>query len=145
MAAWSCSLHGLLSGDPLSEHTLYRHISDSLYRWGLGFFIAASLGTAYGLMAGCWRVFEGLTSPTVQMLQVVPGLAWIPVADPALRIGDVATIFMIAVTAFTPVAISATTGVKQVDTAYLRAARMLGARRSTLLTRVLLPGPCPIC
>ena len=50
---------------------------------------------------------------------------------------------MIAVTAFTPIAINVVSGVKQVDAMYIRAARMLGADGKTLFLRVLLPGALP--
>lgn len=136
-------LFDLLGGFPLSDATLYRHVGDSLLRWGAGFLIAALLGILYGLMAGFWKPMERITLPVINMLQVIPGLAWIPVAILIFSISEAATIFMIAVTAFTPIAISVTTGVKQVDTAYLRAARMLGVQGKDLVFRVLIPGALP--
>ena len=50
---------------------------------------------------------------------------------------------MIAVTAFCPVALNVLAGMKRVDATYIRAARMMGARGSTLLRRVLMPGTLP--
>ena len=65
--------------------------------------------------------------PIVHILQLVPGLAWIPVAILLFGVGEKATFFMIAVTAFAPVVINVVSGVKRVDVIYVRAARMLGA------------------
>jgi len=133
----------LLQGETLSDQPLYRHVLDSLARWGIGFAAAEMLGIGYGVLAGWRPVFEKLTIPTVHVLQLIPGLAWIPVAILLFGISESATIFMISVTAFTPVAINVLSGVKRVDATYVRAARMMGARGGTLLLRVLIPGALP--
>jgi len=136
-------LGALIGGQSLSDHTLYRHVVDSLVRWLVGFSIAALTGIAYGLVAGSARRVEDATYPILYILQLIPGLAWIPVAILLFGIGETATIFMIAVTAFTPVAINVLTGVKQLDTTYVRAARMMGAGKRALFVQVLLPGSLP--
>ena len=136
-------LGALAGGDRLSGVLIYRHIADSLLRWIWGFGIAAAAGLAYGLAAGWWRPLEEATGPLLHLLQLVPGLAWIPVAILIFGIGETATVFMIAMTALTPIAISVLNGVKRVDTTYVRAARMLGAGHRVVLLRVLLPGALP--
>ena len=118
----------LLRGKPLADHTLYHHIGDSLLRWGVAFAIAGMAGVAYGLFAGHGGLRRDLTFPLVHALQLIPGLAWIPVALLLFGIHQRTTVFIIAVTAFPPIAINVAAGVKAVDTTYLRAARMLGAR-----------------
>jgi ABC-type nitrate/sulfonate/bicarbonate transport system permease component len=137
------ALTELLAGKPLAEHSLYRHILASLSRWGIGFAIAAAAGVAYGVAAGCSPQTERITLPIVHILQLIPGLAWIPVALLLFGIGAGATIFMIAATAFAPIAINVADGVKRVDATYLRAARMLGARGWRLIGGVLVPGALP--
>jgi ABC-type nitrate/sulfonate/bicarbonate transport system permease component len=137
------TLGKLLAGQSLADHALYIHVLHSLGRWCIAFAMAATSGVAYGLLAGWCRTIERLTLPIVHVLQLIPGLAWIPVALLLFGIGQRATLFMIAVTAFSPVALNVLAGVKCVDVTYLRAARMLGARNGTLLWRVLLPGALP--
>jgi len=136
-------LLALMRGVPLLDHSVYRHAWDSLVRWGTGFSIAALVGLALGLAAGWWRWVERLAMPLVHLLQLIPGLAWIPVALLVFGVGEGATIFMIAMTAFTPVAINVSSGVKRVDETYVRAARMLGTRGASLCFRVLIPGALP--
>ena len=133
----------LLGGKELTGRTIYVHVLHSLARWVTGFVVAAVLGVAYGLAAGWWSWLEDVTAPIVHILQLIPGLAWIPVALLLFGIGEAATVFMIGITAFTPVAINVLGGVKRVDATYLRAARMMGARGPGLLFRVLLPGALP--
>jgi ABC-type nitrate/sulfonate/bicarbonate transport system permease component len=132
-----------LMGKEMMDHSVYRHTFDSLGRWIYGFIAASAGGVLFGLAAGWWRALDRLTSPGVQILQLIPGLAWIPVALLLFGVGENATRFMIAVTAFAPIAINVTDGVKQVDVHYIRAAQMLGAGRKTLFLRVLLPGALP--
>lgn len=136
-------LASLAGGHELTDHSLYRHVADSLIRWFLGFGIAAVAGVSYGLVAGWSRPVESATYRILHILQLVPGLAWIPVAILVFGIGETATIFMIAVTAFTPIALNVHAGVKQLDATLVRAALMMGADRATMLTRVLLPGALP--
>jgi ABC-type nitrate/sulfonate/bicarbonate transport system permease component len=142
---WTTALRllGALGGDILVDHTLYRHVIDSLGRWILAFLAASTSGVVFGLAAGWWRAAEKITMPIVHILQLVPGLAWIPVAILIFGVGEKATFFMIALTVFAPVVINVVSGVKSVDVNYLRAARMLGAGRKVLFLRVLLPGALP--
>jgi len=142
---WATGLRlvGALGGDILIDHSLYRHTVDSLMRWILAFLTAASSGVAFGLAAGWFRTLEQLAMPIVHILQLVPGLAWIPVAILLFGVGEQATFFMIALTAFAPVVINVVSGVKRVDTMIVRAAEMLGAGPRALFLRVLLPAALP--
>lgn len=133
----------LLGGAPLLDHTVYTHLGHSLLRWAIGFGIAVVAGISIGLAAGWWRPLEALLMPCVHMLQLIPGLAWIPVALLLFGVGESATVFMIAMTAFAPIAINVQAGVKRVDEVLLRAARMMGARGWELFLRVLIPGALP--
>jgi len=133
----------LLGGARILDHRIYRHLWDSICRWAMGFGIAATCGLVFGLAAGWWRSLGRLTMPLVHMLQLIPGLAWIPVALLVFGVGQKATVFMIAMTAFSPIVISVVTGVKQVDTTYVRAARMMAADGPALFLRVLVPGALP--
>lgn len=136
-------LLGMLGGSPMMDHTIYRHAAASLLRWVAGFAAAAVAGMLTGMAAGWWRPVERMIMPSVHVLQLVPGLAWIPAAILIFGIGDGATLFMIAVTAFSPVAINVANGVKRVDEMYVRAARMVGASNRMLFLHVLLPGALP--
>lgn len=133
----------LFSGEGLGDHSIYRHVGHSLLRWLLAFGIAASLGITIGVSGGWWNSIGQIARPLLYVLQLVPGLAWIPVALLVFGVGERATVFMITVTAFTPIAIGVMDGVQRVDTMYVRAARMLGAGRHSLLFHVLLPGSFP--
>jgi ABC-type nitrate/sulfonate/bicarbonate transport system permease component len=133
----------LAAGEPLSDAPLYRHVGDSLLRWLTGFGSGAVAGLLYGLAAGMFNRLEQATGQIVHLLQLIPGLAWVPIAILIFGIGEPATIFMIAMAAFPPVAMTVLAGVRQLDGTYLRAARMLGAGKRALFFQILLPGALP--
>jgi len=140
------TLHRLLAlvrGRLLVDFSIYRHLVDSLRRWSIGFSLAMSLGIVSGLLLGWSRLLERLSMPTVTVLQLIPGLAWVPVAILLLGIGERSTVFMISVTSLAPIVINTTAGVKGVNELLVRAAQMLGADGRTLFLRVLLPGSLP--
>lgn len=136
-------LRNLLMGAVFLEHSIYHHLQVSLVRWAEGFGIGLGAGLFYTLIAGWWRPVRLLTMPTVEVLQVVPGLAWIPVAILLFGLNQTATVAMIAVTAFPAVAIAGVMGVQSVDRRYVRAGRMCGAGPLSLFATVFLPGALP--
>lgn len=142
---WSCAeaLWAMLSGTPFLEHSIYHHIRVSLERWAEGFGIGLSGGLAYALVAGWCAPVRQATMPTVEVVQVIPGLAWIPAAILLFGLNQTATVAIIALTTFPAVALAGVMGVRGVDARYVRAARMCGARPLALFATVLLPGALP--
>ncbi|ARM30166.1 ABC transporter permease [Prosthecochloris sp. HL-130-GSB] len=133
----------LIQGHELSGSTIMEHTRASIQRWFTGITIAAALGIGWGVIAGRSPVIESLTSRIPQLLLLIPGLAWIPVALLLFGIGELSTIFMISVSAFAPIAVNTLSGIKHVDINLVRAAQMMGAGTSTLFFNVLLPAALP--
>jgi ABC-type nitrate/sulfonate/bicarbonate transport system permease component len=142
---WDCcaALVRLLGGRPFLGHSIYHHTLVSLGRWAEGFGIGLAAGGVYALAAGWLAPVRRVTMPTVEVLQIVPGLAWIPVAILLFGLNHTATVAMIAVTTFPAVAIAGVMGVRSVDTRYVRAGRMCGAGPLALFATVFLPGALP--
>ena len=115
----------------------------SMYRVVVGFLIGAGLALPLGLMMGASpRVYAWL-NPLAQVLRPIPPIAYIPLAILWFGLGNPPAIFLIAIGAFFPVLINTISGVRQVDSIYIRAARNLGASQSTLFLRVMLPAAVP--
>ncbi len=133
----------LFANQPLAGHSLYHHIAVSLTRWLDAFLLAALCGIGYGLLGSRWDWLRELTAPIPQLLLLIPGLAWIPVAILMFGIGEGGTRFMIAMTAFAPIALATINGIQGVNIHYVRAAQMLGATSTTLFFQVLLPAALP--
>lgn len=133
----------LLGGSRLLDYSIYVHAGASLARWLTGFVIGASAGAAIAALIGWSRVIERLTMPLVYVLQLIPGLAWIPIAILLFGIGNRATVFMIVMTALAPVAVNMVAGLKSASEEHLRVARMTGAGARQTFLHVLLPGSIP--
>ena len=136
-------LWALLHDAPLAGHSLRLHIQSSLTRWLAGFTLAVLSGLAFGLLAGRVPWFAAISAGIPQMLLMIPGLAWIPVAILLFGIGESATVFIIAVVSFAPIAVSTADGIRGVDIHLVRAAQMMGTGRWALFFQVLLPAALP--
>ncbi len=115
----------------------------SLQRVVLGFVVGAGLALPLGLLMGTDKTIEQLFNPVIQFLRPIPPIAYIPLAILWFGLGNPPAIFLIAIGAFFPVLINTISGVRNVDSIYVRAATNLGANRLTLFRRVILPAATP--
>jgi len=129
----------LLRGENLYEYSIYKHLLNSLYRWGIGYLLAVIVGLALGILLGVSRLFNDVIMPTVLVIQLIPGLAWIPIALLLFGIGDTSTIFMIFITALAPIVINTSGGMRGVPKMYVKAAEMMGASKPRIFLQVMLP------
>ena len=132
-------LFHLLSGGELYGKTIYDHFLASLVRWGTGFTIAATTGMMLGVLLGLSRTLSRILMPAVYVIQLIPGIAWIPIALLLFGLGETSTIFMITAASFAPIVINTCGGIQSAPGVYVQAAKMMGADRLTILFKVLLP------
>ena len=130
----------LLAGQPLYNQTIIDHLFASLQRWGAGFGLAVFCGLGAGLLLGSRPLLYQLLLPAVHVIQLIPGLAWIPIALLIFGIGDGATIFMIFIMGVAPIVINTASGIRALPPIYINSARMLGAGPFTIFFQVMLPG-----
>ena len=108
-----------------------------------GFLLGAGLALPLGLFMGASpRTYEYF-NPIIQVLRPIPPIAWIPMSILWFGLGNPPAIFLISLGAFFPVLMNTIAGVQNVDGIYLRAARNLGAGRSTIFRRVIMPAATP--
>jgi len=119
--------------------TMEEHIRSSLTRILYGYALAAAVAVPLGLLAGWVRPLETFLSPWVEMARPIPPLAWIPFAIVFFG-SPLDAVFIVFLASFFPIFLNTVTGVKSVEPLLLDAARTLGARRSFLFTRVIVPG-----
>jgi len=113
-------------------------------RLGRGFIIGASAGLLVGLLMGWSRPLRATLDPIVAALHPVPKIALLPLFLIIFGIGEAAIIFVVAVAAFFPMLINSMTGVLEINPIHFEVADNFGARRSTVLRRVVLPGSLPM-
>jgi NitT/TauT family transport system permease protein len=113
------------------------------YRVVVGFCIGAGLALPLGLFMGTVDWVYKLFNPLIQILRPIPPIAYIPLAILWFGLGNPPAFFLISLGVFFPVLMNTISGVKHVDSIYIRAAQNLGASRATMFTRVILPAATP--
>jgi ABC-type nitrate/sulfonate/bicarbonate transport system permease component len=122
---------------------LWPHIGATLERVAIGFSTGAALAIVLGLVAGYVRTVRNLVEPIVEMLRPIPPLAMLPLFIVWVGIGETSKIGFITYATFFPTFLTTTHAVRHLDPLLIRAAQSLGARRSQLFLRVILPAALP--
>lgn len=108
-----------------------------------GFVLAALIGVPLGLLIGWSKFISQMLDPLIQSLRPIPITAWLPFSIAVFGIRDVGSIFLIFLGGFYAIVVNATQGARDVDRNLVRAALMMGASRTQLLYRVVLPAAMP--
>ena len=123
----------------LLSYTLWDHVAASLERWLKGFTVAVIIGTTIGILMGVNDTVYRFASVPVNILQMIPGLAWFPVTILLFGFGDKSAIFIIAITVISPIAFNISAGLRRVPEVNLRVAKMCGKSKWDTLLDVLIP------
>ena len=108
-----------------------------------GFVLAALIGVPLGLLIGWSKFISLMLDPMIQSLRPIPITAWLPFSIAVFGIRDVGSIFLIFLGGFYAIVVNATQGARDVDRNLVRAALMMGASRTQLLRRVVMPAAMP--
>lgn len=125
------------------QGTWWDNVVFSTIRVAKGFGLAIVLGVPLGIMIGWSRALAATVDPTIQILRPVPITAWLPISLAIFGIRDFGAIFLILLGAFYPIVINAMHGARGIDRNWIRAAMMMGASRTAILRRVVLPAALP--
>lgn len=125
---------------------LWKHVTASLQRSLLGLLLAIASGVGLGLLMGAIQRFEAFVDPLLQLFRQVSAFALFPVFPVFLLflgIGESSKVAIIFWAAFWPVLLNTIGGVKQVDKLLVHSALSMGASRSYIFFRVVLPAASP--
>ncbi|WP_372965471.1 ABC transporter permease [Marinobacter sp.] len=106
---------------------------------GIGFL----LGVATGLFSRYNRIFGNLSLPLVTLLAPISPVAWLPVAIFLFGIGNMPAIFMVFVAVYFIITLATLDQIDNVPISYIHVARIMGATRRQIYTRVILPSILP--
>jgi NitT/TauT family transport system permease protein len=134
-----------LSGEQrwLYGPNIYEQLGSSFVRAISGFAIAAAFAIPLGLFVGRIRAVREYVDPVIRALYPIPGIAWIPLAILWFGLGNTAVIFVVFVAEFFPLYFNTEAGARNINPILIDAARCFGAKRLTLLRRVILPASIP--
>ena len=123
--------------------TLAEHLSFSLFRVIVGFFLGALVGIPLGYAMGLSNWFRGWFDPIVEFMRPVPPLALIPLVIIWAGIGEQGKIILLFLAALWIMAIGARSGVSGVNITKVHAAYSLGASKVQILRHVIIPNSLP--
>jgi NitT/TauT family transport system permease protein len=131
-------------GEMAASGELLVHLGASLRRLVLGFGLGAVAGVAVGVTVGFFSRAEAVGAPLIAATFPIPKIALLPLLILWLGIGEASKVAVIALGVFFPMAINTYTGVRQADPVLVRAAVSFGARRWSVIRKVMLPSALPM-
>jgi NitT/TauT family transport system permease protein len=132
------------AADMLVSGEMLVHVVASLTRLAAGFAIGAGLGVIVGVTVGFFSIAEAVGTPVIAATFPIPKIALLPLLILWLGLGEASKIAVIALGVFFPMAINTFTGVRQADPLLVRAAVAFGARRWSVIRKVVLPSALPM-
>ena len=131
-------------GDMARSGQLFVHVAASLERLLAGFAIGAAAGVAVGVLVGFFSLAEALGQPLIAATFPIPKIALLPLLILWVGIGEASKVTVIALGVFFPMAINTATGVREADPLLLRAAVAFGAKRWSVIRKVIVPSALPM-
>jgi NitT/TauT family transport system permease protein len=115
----------------------------SLQRVGVGLGLAFIFGVISGIVIGFSERIRELTHLPLQFIRMVSPLSWMPIAILLLPTFDQAIYFLILMASVWPVMHNTAEGLQGVDPDWINMARIQGASKMQLITKVLMPSSLP--
>jgi NitT/TauT family transport system permease protein len=122
---------------------LPHHVFDTVLRLLAGFFLAAVVGVALGILMGRSRRVEDIALPLVSIMAPIPGLAYAPLFLLWFGLGNKSAVLLVAFVSSFAVIFNTWTGVKAVKEIWVRSALAMGADDRRLFIKVIVPGALP--
>ncbi len=127
----------------IGAYTILGHAAWSLSRVLIAYSVAAVVGIILGLAMGWSKGVEAFCRPIFEMIRPIPPIAWIPLSILWLGLGEMTKYFLIFLAAFSNVTMNAYAGALAVDPVLVGAARMLGANKLQIFTKIVIPSSVP--
>ncbi|MGE5341141.1 MAG: ABC transporter permease [Candidatus Omnitrophota bacterium] len=115
----------------------------SLRRVAVGLTLAFGFGFTWGIALAASNKLRELTIVPTQFIRMVSPLSWMPIAILLLPTFEHAIYFLILMAAVWPIMHNTAQGLQDVDPSWINMARIQGASKFQILTRVLLPSALP--
>lgn len=127
----------------LIDGSLWGNVGSTLLAMSLGYAIGTAIGVALGLLFGLMPRLHRVLSPYITALYAMPKIALAPLFVIVLGIGIESKVALVAITVFFLVLNSTLDGVRNVDRDLVRALSLMGATRSEVIRKVLIPATLP--
>jgi NitT/TauT family transport system permease protein len=123
---------------------LQRHTLASMVRLGIGFIVGGIPALLIGIVMGLNKTLRAMIDPLIAATYPIPKSSILPLALLVFGLGEPSKIFMVAVGVFYPIAMNATTGVREISKIYLDVGHNFKASRWDVFRTIALPGAMPM-
>jgi len=125
------------------DGSLWDNLEATLAAMALGYAIGTVTGVALGLLFGFLPRLHRVLSPYISALYALPKIALAPLFVIVLGIGIASKVALVAITVFFLVLTSTLDGVRNVDRDLVQALSLMGATRTEVIRKVLVPAALP--
>lgn len=122
---------------------LGKNLASSMIRVVIGLFSGSIAGIFIGIIMGWRRILDRALNPIVSLLYPIPALGWLPLLMLWIGINEILPITIIFICSFFPVVYNTSSGIRNVDRKYVKAAETLGASDIRILFTVIVPLALP--
>jgi len=126
-----------------ADGTIWEHMWFSLTNFSIGFAISVVLGVLLGIPMGWYKGISRTFDPLLSGVYATPLVALLPLIIMLFGLGPTSKIIMTVLAAVFPVLINTMTGIANTDHRLITMARAFGAKDSTVLLKVSVPGSLP--
>jgi ABC-type nitrate/sulfonate/bicarbonate transport system permease component len=130
-------------GQLIDSGVLAQNAMVSVQSWLTGFALAIMIGLPIGLLMGTSVPMDRVVGPIAWTIYATPAVAYQPLSKAWFGFGTGPVIFLVAISAVFPLLLNVAAGIRTTNPSLLRAARVYGARRIDLYTKVYLPSTVP--
>ncbi|MDR1605055.1 MAG: ABC transporter permease [Gracilibacteraceae bacterium] len=130
-------------GQMITDGELWKHMSISLWRAGVGLGIATLIAIPTGIAVGWFPRVERYLDPLLQAMRNTSVLVILPLFILMFGVGELSKIVIIVWGCFFSQFINTIQGVKNLDPVLLLSAKSMGISTLSLFGKVVLPGSLP--
>ena len=127
----------------LASGELWKHLSASLWRLGIGWALGTMFGIATGLAAGLWSATRSPAMAVVAALFPIPKIALVPLFIIWFGIGEGSKLATLGLGVFFPTVIATVGGVDNVPRPLIRMGQSFGLSTFAILRTIIIPGALP--
>ncbi|MFC9550399.1 ABC transporter permease [Rhodococcus sp. NPDC056960] len=129
--------------DLVGSGELWQHVSASLSRALIGFFVAVVIAIPLGIAIAWYRPVSDFLNPILELFRNTAALALLPVFILILGIGEESKIALVIYACTFPILLNTISGVRTVDPLLIKSASSLGLSPVRLFQKVVLPAAVP--
>ncbi|MDR1518970.1 MAG: ABC transporter permease [Planctomycetota bacterium] len=122
---------------------LQEHFMISLKRVAAGLLVSVVIGVFFGVFIGYFRRIERYLDLLFQSFRQMSAFGLFPVFILLFGLGELSKTIIIFWASFWPVLLNTSTGVRNADSVLIRSAQSMGASRSFIFRKIILPAAAP--